>query len=114
MRRPALAAAALFCAALSSCIYSNVRTPYGYLSSTPGDVKAQTADPVVTGRGCNHSVLFLIAWGDGGYAGAARDAMKDNPGAILYDVKSDIHATAVLFGLYTRQCTVVTGRVGKP
>jgi hypothetical protein len=119
MRRPvfpvlSVVSALAVVSLLNGCVYSNVRTPYGYLSATPADVKAAPADPAVTGRGCNHSVLFLVAWGNGGYAAAARDALKDHPGAILYDVKSDIHATAALFGLYTRQCTVVTGKAGAP
>lgn len=59
-------------------------------------------------------MLYLVAWGDGGYAAAAKAALKDNPDRLLYDVKSDFQAQAALLGLYTRTCTVVTGRAAKP
>ncbi|MFA5140633.1 MAG: TRL domain-containing protein [Elusimicrobiota bacterium] len=106
----------LFCLCLlaSGCLYTNVHVPRAYRSATPSDVKASSQDAVVSGKACHRSVLFMAAWGDGGYAAATRRALKDHPGAILYDVKADVQATSVLAGIYTRACTVVTGRVGAP
>lgn len=108
--------APLLALALSGCgiVYTNVRTPHAYRTATPSEVKTSPDDPVVSGQACNRSLLYLVAWGDAGYATASRDALQGRePGAILYDVKTDIQATAALLGLYVKICTVVRGRVGK-
>jgi TRL-like protein family len=107
----------LAAALLSGCglIYTNVQVPRAYRSASPIDVEAKASDKIVTGKGCNQSVLFLVAWGNGGYVAAVRDALKDEPyGSILYDVKTDLKAKAYLVGLYTKTCTVVTGKVASP
>lgn len=117
IRKPLfLASAVLFSAALlSGCgiLYTNVRVPRAYRSATPLDVKASPSDPIVSGETCSHSALFLVAWGNAGYAAASEKALKDHPDAILYDVKADMRAFNIL-GLYTRTCTIVTGKVAKP
>jgi hypothetical protein len=107
----------LVVALLSGCglIYTNVQVPRAYRSASPIDVEAKASDKIVTGQSCNQSVLFLVAWGKGGYVAAVRDALKDEPyGSILYDVKTDLKAKAYLVGLYTKTCTVVTGKVASP
>ncbi len=94
-------------------LYTDVQVPRAYRSATPLDVKASGSDKIVEGESCNHSVLFLVAWGNGGYVEATRDALAHEPiGSILYDVQADLKAKAYAFGLYTQTCTVVTGRVG--
>jgi hypothetical protein len=102
--------------ALSGCgiLYTDVKLPRAYRTAVPSEVKASTDDPTVSGKACNHSVLYLVAWGDGGYAAAARNALKDHPDRVLYDVKSDLQAFGVLVGLYSRNCTIVTGKAAKP
>lgn len=99
---------------LSGCglLYTNIHSGRSYRSAAPSDVKAEASDETVSGLACSQSVLFLVAWGDGGYAAATKDALAGKSG-ILYDVKSDIKVTSVLLGLYTRVCTKVTGRVAK-
>ena len=72
------------------------------------------SDRLASGKACNRVALWMFAWGDAGYAAAARAALKDHPGAVLYDVKSDMKTTAVLLGAYAKGCTVVTGRIGYP
>ena len=99
---------------LSGCglIFTNVEVPRAYRSATPGDVPNGKTDKMVSGEACNQSVFFLFAWGDGGYAGAVKKALKQEPAnAMLYDVKADTRAQTVLFGLFSRICTIVTGRV---
>jgi TRL-like protein family len=91
-----------------------VRVPRAYRSALPADVKASPADRTVTGESCYQSLLYLVAWGDTSYAAATTQALRDDPGATLYDVKADAKVTSVLLGLYTRACTVVTGKVGHP
>lgn len=105
-----LAAVAL---SLSGCLYSDVRWPRAYRSATPSDVKASASDPVVSGTSCNRVVLYLVAWGDAGYAAAVKAALKDQPEGLLYDVRSDVKVNSYLLGLYTRSCTVVTGRAAR-
>src|SRR5579885_2856477 len=96
-------ALALAAAALSGCgiIYTNYLGPRSWRTSTPSEVKASPNDETVSGKGCAYSVLYLVSWGDAGFAAASRDAMKGKDG-ILYDVKTDFKATSVLLGLYAR------------
>ena len=94
-------------------LYTDVQVPRAYRSASPVDVKSSATDKIAVGESCNHSVLFLVAWGNGGYVGAIRNALANEPtGSILYDVQADLKAKAYAFGLYTQTCTVVTGRVG--
>lgn len=110
-----LLAAALAAASLSACgiIYTNIHGPRSYRSASPAEVKAAPDDPAVKGGACNYSVLYLVAWGNGGYAAAVKDALKDHPERILYDVKTDMKVKSILVGLYTKVCTKVTGRAAK-
>ena len=100
---------------LTGCgiLYTNVRAPYEYRSATPGDVHADKADPQVVGTACSYSLLYLVAWGDAGYAASTEKALAANPGGFLYDAKADIKITSVLLGLYTKSCTVMTGKVAR-
>lgn len=98
----------------AGCLYANVHAPRAYRSATPADVKALPQDKRVSGRSCNRSILFMAAWGDAGYAAAVKDALSEHPDSMLYDVQSDVQATSILLGIYTRVCTIVSGRVGSP
>ena len=99
---------------LSGCgmIYTNVHIPRAYRSATPGDITGEKTEKIVTGEACNTSALFLVAWGNAGYAAATQKALKDDPNSILYDVQSDTRVKSIL-GLYVRACTVVTGKVAR-
>ena len=105
---------AALAASTSGCgmLYTNVRVPRAYRSATPIDVKTDPSDRTARGEACNQSVLYLVAWGNGGYAEAVREATSGED-AVLYDVKADVKVTSVLLGIYTRTCTVVTGKVSK-
>ena len=94
-------------------LYTDVRVPRAYRSATPADVKANSGDQEVSGQACYYSVLYLVAWGDAGYAAATREALGGDATATLYDVKVDIKGRTVLFGLYNRVCTVVTAKLGR-
>lgn len=104
----------LVCAALNGCLYTSIRVPRAYRSATPSDVKADPSDKTVTGKACFHSILFLVAWGDGGYAAAAKEALNENPSSILYDVQADRKVQSYLMGIYSRICTVLAGKAGRP
>jgi hypothetical protein len=112
--RAALGAVTLAAAVLAGCglVYTDIRSPHAYRTATPSEVKTSPEDPVVEGQACDKAVLFLVAWGNSGYLAATQDALKDHPSGILYDVKTDMHATVLAFGAYTRVCTLVRGRVG--
>ncbi len=99
------------CALLATggCIYTNVNTPLAYRSPTPADVQGQLGQQV-TGSACNFAVLGLVAWGDGGYAAAVRDALQTANASLLADVKADRTLFNIL-GVYQRSCTLVTGQV---
>jgi len=106
---------ALAAAFLGGCgiLYTGIEEPYSYRSASPSDVKASPTDTIVSGQSCNRSVLFLVSWGDGGYAGAVSSALKGDASDVLYDVKADVKVRAYLLGLYTKTCTVVTGKIGR-
>jgi hypothetical protein len=113
MRKPLwLLLAAIF---FSGCglLYTNVHGPRSYRSAAPSEVKTSPTDETATGSACNQSVLFLVAWGNGGYAKAVENALGGRADAILYDVKADVKVNSVLLGLYTKVCTKVTGKVAK-
>ena len=102
---------------LSGCIYSNVEVPRAYRSASPIDVesKYKKSDKTVKGEGCNKMVLFSVAWGNGGYAAAVNHALENEPpGSILYDVHTDVKAESYFIGVYSKVCTVVTGKVASP
>jgi hypothetical protein len=98
----------------AGCLYSNIRTPRAYRSATPADVTARPTDPTVSGQGCYKTVLYLVSWGDAGYAEAARRAAGGDATAVLYDVKADTRVTSILLGAYTEICTILTGRLARP
>ena len=106
------------CATLTSVplglLYTNVRTPRAYRSSTPADVKATKNDPIVTGRSCSRSLFYLVSWGDNGYAAAVKHALKEDVNAILYDVRVDSRVRSVVLGLYTDNCTFLNAKIGQP
>ena len=96
-------------------LYTNVEVPRAYRSASPSDVNSKASDKIVTGEACNYSVLFLVAWGNGGYVAAVRNALEgEPPGSTLYDVQTDLKANVYVIGLYTRTCTVVSGKVSSP
>ena len=99
---------------LSGCgiIYTDIEVPRAYRSATPIDVESKPTDKIVIGESCNQSVLFLFAWGKGGYVAATKNALeKEPPGSILYDVQTDMKGEVYAFGIYTKICTVVRGKV---
>jgi hypothetical protein len=104
------AVTAMGCGAL----YTDIRVPRAYRSAAPSDVAATPSDATVVGEACYQSLFFLVAWGDASYAAAARHALGGHTDATLYDVKADQSATTYLVGLYSKVCTVLTGRVGRP
>jgi hypothetical protein len=98
---------------LSGCglLYTNIHLPYSYNSATPSDVHAQKEDPLATGQACNQTAAFLVAWGNAGFAAATQKALEPYPQSTLYDVKTDVKVSSYVLGLYTRTCTIVTGKV---
>ena len=94
-------------------LYTDVKVARAYRSPTPNEVEVTNNDPVATGQSCNRGILGLVAWGDGGYQEAVADAVRGQANdKILYDVKSDVDATAILGIVYQETCTRVTGKVG--
>ncbi len=105
----------LAAAALSGCgiLYTNIHSPLSYRSAAPSEVKGGPSDETASGKACNTSLLYLVAWGKAGYGTAVDKALGGRKDVILYDVKCDIQVNAVLLGLYAKICTKVTGKVAK-
>lgn len=106
---------ALLAPLLSGCgiLVTDVKVPRGYRSATPSEVKAAPDDPLLSGRSCQRSLLYLVAWGDSSYDAAVKDALAGKD-LILYDVRSDMKVNSYVIGLFTRVCTIVTGKGAKP
>lgn len=115
MRVIPLLAASLLVAGASGCgiIFTDVKIPRGWRTAAPSEVKSAAEDPAVHGESCFHSLLWLVAWGDSSYDKALKSALGGRDG-IMYDVRSDLKVQAYVLGLYTKECTVLTGRVAKP
>ena len=108
-----LIAALLGCLALSTgCLYANVNMPLSYRAPTPSDVTGRQTGPEVQGESCNYIVLWLVAWGDGGYSAAVANAKAKSGAQMLSDVKADTKLLNVL-SLFQRSCTQVTGNAVK-
>ena len=99
---------AVVACAVSGCIYADVKTPLAYRAPTAVEAKAAGAADV-EGTACNHAVLGLVAWGDGGYAAAVADAKSRSGATQLADVRADTTFFNVLF-LYDKACTRVTAK----
>ena len=105
----------LVVAATSACgiLYTDTKVPRGWRTAAPSEVKSSADDPAVHGEACARSVMWLVAWGDSSYDSALKNALAGKDG-IMYDVRSDLKVQAYMIGLYTKECTVLTGRVAKP
>lgn len=97
--------------AASGCIFTNVQMPLSYRSPTPSDAPGPLG-PEATGEACNHVVLWLVAWGDGGYSAAVEDAKRSSGAHMLVDVEADTRLFNIL-GLYQKSCTIVHGKTSK-
>ncbi len=98
---------------LPACLYTDVRAPLSYGSATPGDANGSLGKEV-KGSACNVGILWLVAFGDGGYDAAVRDARAGTNAAFLVDVKADTTYKNVLLGAYQKQCTEITARIPGP
>jgi len=80
----------------TGCLYSHIRTPLDtdVDRTTLGDRQ---------GEASMHSVLWLVAWGDASTAAAAEDGRMKTVNHM------DMEIFSILFGLYTKQTTVVYG-----
>jgi hypothetical protein len=83
-------------AALSGCLYVNATSPLDTnMNRTPLGTK--------TGEASRHSVLWLVAWGDGGSDAAARN------GGLKVIHNADTRTQFYFFGVYARATTIVYG-----
>lgn len=89
--------AALACSALlNGCLYVDATYPLDTnMDKTPAAAKV--------GEASRYSVLWMVAWGDGGTQAAARN------GGLSVIHNADTHDKVVLFGLYARRTTIVYG-----
>ncbi len=81
---------------LSGCVYTHVTMPYSTeMNKTELGHKQ--------GESSLYSVLWLFAWGDAGAAAAAKN------GGIAVMTHMDREVYIILFGIYSRQTTIVYG-----
>ena len=81
---------------LQGCVYANVVFP---LDTDTNETKLGSK----VGTASSYSVLWLVAWGDGGTAKAAQNGGMTTVRHLDQEVES------ILFGLYTRQTTIAYG-----
>jgi hypothetical protein len=82
---------------LPGCLYAHVKQP---LDTDLSDT--ELGDKV--GRASNHSVAWLVAWGDAGTQAAAEQ------GGLTVLEHADLEVFQVFFGFYTQTTTIVYGR----
>ena len=95
-RRGRLASSLLAFSLLPGCLYAKVKSPLDLDLD-----KTQLGSKVGTSR--MESVLWLFAWGDAGTKAAAE------AGGIATIHHADMEVMTVLFGLYSRETTIVYG-----
>lgn len=98
MLRKALASAFLGSTLLftSGCLYTEVKIP---LDTNLEETQLGTK----TGESTSQGILWLVAWGDSGTQAAAKN------GGITTLLHADQKVYTILFGLYSKQTTVVYG-----
>ncbi len=99
-------------AALSGCIYANYDVPLSFRSETRYDVGNVPPAGDAHGEACAHQLLGIVAWGDGGYDAAYKEALAKSGATELFDVRSDSRLFNIL-GIFSQSCTNVTGKVAK-
>jgi hypothetical protein len=108
----------LLCA---GCVPPNVLGPATVFEdvSAPLEYRGELAKggEEVRGEACQMGIFIpvifaSIAWGAGGYAEAIRDAQAKAPGALLTDVRADMHSISVLT-IFRQQCVVITAAASK-
>lgn len=94
--------------AATGCVYTHVTMPLSYRSPTPAEVSGPLGEEV-DGKACSQVVLYMVAWGDGGYAAAVENAKQKSGAALLADLRADTEGFNIL-GVYQKRCTRVRGR----
>jgi hypothetical protein len=83
-------------ATLTGCLYVNATYPLDInMDRTPLGTKV--------GQATRYSVLWAVAWGDGGTQAAARN------GGLTVINNADTHDEVYLFGAFARRTTIVYG-----
>ena len=83
-------------ATLEGCLYVNATYPLDInMDRTPLGTKV--------GQATRYSVLWAVAWGDGGTQAAARN------GGLTVINNADTHDEVYLFGVFARRTTIVYG-----
>lgn len=80
----------------SGCVFTDVKIP---LDTNLEETQLGSK----TGESTSQGILWLVAWGDSGTQAAAQD------GGITTLLHADQKLFSVLFGLYSKQTTVVYG-----
>lgn len=91
-----VALALILSLSLTSCLYSNTRVP---LDEDLWETRLGDKE----GTASNHSVLWLIGWGDAGVKAAAKN------GGITKINHMDMGVQIYFFGAYVRRDTIVYG-----
>jgi hypothetical protein len=81
---------------VSGCAYTNIQRPLGTEFN-------KTELGTKSGESSSYSLLWLVAWGDGGTKAAAEN------GKIQVIRHADTRLFFLLFGLYTKVTTIVYG-----
>jgi hypothetical protein len=108
MKRIGIGLLSLF--AFSGCLYTSISAPSAFpRPEVRTDVHDMQVVGPVSGESCGTEIIGLIFTGDFGYADAYNKALQTSGGTALFDVKTDMHVTAILGELYATVCTRVSG-----
>ncbi len=119
----------------SGTLLQATRDPAQYRSAQPRDVQGMAVHPETYGKACRTMISwpanpptpflgsaaaasllpwpsFDVEWGNAGYAKAVERAVNAAGGGVLFDVRTDVHTTAVL-GLLRFECIEVHALVAR-
>ena len=90
-------------------VYEDVSAPLEYRADLGGGTRE------VRGEACQMGIFLpvipaSVAWGEGGYSDAVREAQAKAPGALLTDVRADLHEISILT-IFRQRCLVITAAV---
>lgn len=93
---------------LSSCLYTNVKSPGWYYSQSYSDVKDMEIVGKLSGETCAEAWLWAVYLGDESFDTAVSNAVKGKAD-LLFDVQTDYSTESYVFNLKMKRCTKVTG-----
>lgn len=93
---------------LTSCLYTNIKSPGWYYSQNYTDVKSMELVGKLSGETCGEAWFWAVYTGDESFDTAVSNAIKGKAD-LLFNVQTDYSTESYVFNLKMKKCTKVTG-----